>query len=162
MADKETYTAEEVEAIKADLEKKHNSEMAQLRTRNATEIEKAKKEATMTAEELAAQKAKEQNEAMELELKELRTYKSQAELGKRLEKEGLPSFFVNDNRLLGAMGDEKALNDVIKTIKSEVSNYKPNGSTTSTVVKQTDGIPNPSGAGKYAGFDEELRRKLGY
>ena len=50
----------EVEKATKELVSKHNGEMASLRTKYDADIKKAKEQANLTAEELAAQKIKEQ------------------------------------------------------------------------------------------------------
>lgn len=130
MEEKETYSKEEVEQMKAELQAKHNSEMANMRKKNESEIAKAK----MSAEELAKAQADEERNALESELNELRSYKKQQVLNQRLAKEQLPSYFVNDSRLLGAK-DDKELDSVIKTIKTEYGNSQPKGANHSTIVQ---------------------------
>ena len=112
---------------------KHNGEMASLRTKHTAELDKVKKEAGMSAEELANQRAKELAQQNEQELADLRAYKKQSLLKERLVKENLPSYFVNDNRLLSA--EEGDLDKAIKVVKAEYEASKPSGNTHSTVVQ---------------------------
>lgn len=111
---------------------KHNSDMANARKKYDDDIRKAKEQANLTAEELAQQKIKEQQEADQKELSELRQYKKSAEISSRLAKEGLPSYFKNDTRLLNASDDE--LDKVVKVVKSEYEQAQPKGATHSTII----------------------------
>lgn len=111
---------------------KHNGEMATMRQKHANDLAKAKEQANMSAEELAQQKIKEQQDADQQELNELRQFKKSAMLSDKLKKEGLPDFFKNDNRLLAA--DDTSIDKVIKDIKKEYETYQPKGATHSTVV----------------------------
>ena len=54
---------------------KHNGEMAQQRQKFDADLKKAKEQANMSAEELAQQKIKEQQDATQKELVELRQFK---------------------------------------------------------------------------------------
>ena len=122
---------------------KHNGEMATLRQRHDSELKKAKEQANLTAEELAQQKVKEEQEQVQQELSELRAYKKSAELGTRLEKEGLPAFFKNDTRLLNA--DDTNIDKVIKEVKKEYDATRPQGATHSTVVNTANNTQKASG-----------------
>ena len=62
--------------------------MASMRKKHDEELKKAKEQANMTAEELAEQKYKEQQEAKDKELDDLRNFKKTTVLGGKLEKEG--------------------------------------------------------------------------
>ena len=94
-------------------------------------------ETKTTAEEIAAEKIKEQQEADQKELAELRAYKKSGEISKRLAKEGLPDFFKNDTRLLNA--EDGDLEKVVKDIKKEYDSYLPKGANHSTVVQTAQG-----------------------
>ena len=111
---------------------KHNSDMANLRKKHEEEIKKTKEQANLTAEQLAEQRAKEQQEHDAQELNELRQFKKNTVLSEKLKKEGLPDFFKNDTRLLNA--EDGNLDKVIKDIKKEYEQYQPKGATHSTVV----------------------------
>ena len=112
---------------------KHNSDMANARKKYDDDIRKAKEQANLTAEELAQQKIKEQQEADQKELAELRSYKKSAEISSRLAKEGLPSYFKNDARLLNAK--EEDFDRVLKEVKKEYEGTLPKGNTHSSVVQ---------------------------
>ena len=129
----------------------HNGEMANLRTKHAAEIEKVKKEANMSAEELARQKAEEQAQANEQELKDLRAYKKTHILKEKLAKNGLPEYLVNDVRLLNA--EEGELDKAIKTVKTEYEATLPHGNKTSTVV-QVGGAATPKGDTKDVAYQK--------
>lgn len=116
---------------------KHNSDMANLRKKYDEDLKKAKEQAGKTAEELAQEKVKEQNDAKDKELAELRAYKKTGELSKKLAKEGLPDFFKNDTRLLNA--EDGDIDKVIKDIKKEYGDAIPKGATHSTVVQTAQG-----------------------
>ena len=123
--------------ITDSLTAKHNSDMANLRKKHEDELKKAKEQANLTAEQLAEQKAKEQQEQNLQELNELRQFKKSSLLTERLEKEGLPSYFKNDNRLLTA--EDGNIDKVIKDIKKEYEATLPKGANHSTVVPNAQG-----------------------
>ena len=113
---------------------KHNGEMAAMRKKHDDELKRAKEQASLSAEELAQEKIKEENEAKDRELNELRSYKKTSIITEKLAKESLPSFFKNDARLLNA--EEGDLDKVVKDIKKEYEATLPRGATHSTVVQQ--------------------------
>jgi len=115
-----------------NLTAKHNSDMANMRQKHASELAKAKEQANKSAEEIAAEKLKEQQQADQQELAELRAYKKSSVLSEKLKKEGLPDFFKNDTRLLTA--DDGNIDKVIKDIKKEYEAVQPKGATRSTIV----------------------------
>lgn len=121
---------------------KHNGEMATMRQKHTADLEKAKQQANLTAEELAKQKFEEQQQADQEELTQLRAYKKSNELGERLAKEGLPSYFKNDTRLLNA--NDNDLDRAIKDVKKEYEATLPRGANHSTVVNTNTTKPNAS------------------
>jgi len=121
-----------------ELTSKHNGEMANLRTKHASELKKAKEEASMSADELAQKKAEELAQANAQELAELRAFKRETLIRDKITSAGLPSYFVHDSRLLSA--EEGDLDKIIKTVKTEYEGTLPKGNTHSTVV-QTGGTP---------------------
>ena len=131
------------------LTSKHNGEMANLRKKHDDDLRKAKEQANLSAEELAQQKIKEQQDADREELESLRAYKKSNEISTRLAKEGLPDFFKNDARLLSA--EDGNLDKVIKDVKKEYEATLPKGATHSTVVSTPTGV-KPSGDSKEAAF----------
>lgn len=131
----------EVEKATKELISKHNGEMASLRTKHDADLKKAKEQANLTAEEIAAQKIKEQQEADQQELADLRSYKKGKVLEERLTKENLPNHFKYDTRLLNA--SEEDFDKVVKDVKKEYEATLPKGNQTSTVVK-TSGTTQPS------------------
>lgn len=160
MEEKETYSKEEVEQMKAELQAKHNSEMANMRKKNETEIAKAK----MTAEELAKTQAEEERNALQSELDELRSYKKQQVLTERLAKEQLPAFFKNDNRLLNAK-DDKELDNAIKVIKNEYTSSQPKGASHSTIVQngKTDAVSeNTAKSQLHTNMNDAIRKAFGF
>ena len=118
---------------------KHNGDMANLRKKYDDDLKKAKEQAGKTAEELAEERVREQNEAKDKELAELRAYKKTGELSKKLAKEGLPDFFKNDTRLLNA--EDGDIDKVIKDIKKEYGDALPKGANHSTVVPNAQNQP---------------------
>lgn len=117
---------------------KHNSDMAGLRTKYEAELRKAKESANLTAEQLAEEKFKEQQEAKDRELSELRGYKKTTEITTLLAKEKLPAFFKNDTRLLSV--EDGNYDKAIKEIKKEYEEVTTKGSTHSTVVNTQSGV----------------------
>ena len=111
---------------------KHNGEMATIRKSYEDKI----KQASMSAEEIAQHRAEELAQEQAQELAELRTFKRSAIIKDKLASAGLPSYFVNDSRLLSA--EEGDIDKVIKTVKSEYDATLPKGNTHSSVV-QTGG-----------------------
>ena len=150
-------------AVKTEVEKltaKHNGEMATMRQKYDADIKKAKEQATMTAEELAKQKAQEQNEETQRELADLRAYKKTAEISARLSKEGLPSYFKNDTRLLSA--EDGDLDKVIKDVKKEYEQTLPKGAATSTVVQtSTNAKPQGNASGSADEKKEQAYSEMG-
>ena len=114
------------------LEAKHNGAMATMRQKYDADLKKAKEQASLTAEELAQQRIKEQQEADQKELADLRAYKKTNELSQKLEKAGLPQHFKYDTRLLTA--EDGALDKTIADVKKEYDATLPKGATHSTVV----------------------------
>ena len=128
---------QKVQEATANLEAKHNGQMATMRKKYDDDIKKAKEQANMTAEEIAQQKIKEQQEQDQQELNELRQFKKSSLLGSRLEKEGLPNYFKNDTRLLNAEDGE--VDKVIKEIKKEFEASQPKGANHSTIIQSANG-----------------------
>ena len=120
---------EAVKTATESLVSKHNSDMAKMRKEN-TDLRNASK----TQEQLK----QEQDEAVQNELNELRAYKKGKLVEERLAKEGLPSFFKNDSRLLNASAED--FEKAIKEVKKEYEATLPKGSQHSTVV-QPSGLP---------------------
>ena len=135
--------------ITETLTSKHNGEMANLRKKHDDDLKKAKEQANLSAEEIAQQKIKEQQDADREELESLRAYKKSNEISAKLAKEGLPDFFKNDARLLSA--EDGNLDKVIKDVKKEYEATLPKGATHSTVISTPTGT-KPSGDGKQAAY----------
>ena len=130
---------------KADeLTAQHNGQMANLRKKYDDDLKKAKEQAGKTAEEIAQERIKEQQEHDAQELTELRQFKKNTVLSEKLKKEGLPDFFKNDTRLLNA--EDGNVDKVIKDIKKEYEQYQPKGATHSTVVQTNANSGNPPAA----------------
>ena len=117
----------------------HNGAMANMRKKYESDIAKVKEQANMSAEQIAEQKYREQQEHDAKELAELRQFKKASELGEKLKKEGLPEFFKNDTRLLNA--DDGNIDRVIKDIKKDFEASQPKGATHSTIVQNANGKP---------------------
>ena len=138
---------------KADeLTAQHNGQMATMRKKYDDDLKKAKEQAGKTAEELAQERIKEQQEHDAQELAELRQFKKNTVLGEKLKKEGLPDFFKNDTRLLNA--EDGNLDKVIKDIKKEYEQYQPKGATHSTVVTTQNQTVNKQQDDKSAAFEK--------
>ena len=119
----------------------HNGAMANLRKKHEDELKKVKDQASLSAEEIAQEKIREENEAKDKELSELRAYKKQSVLMEKLAKEGLPTHFKYDKRLLDA--EEGDLDKAIKEVKKDYEQTLPRGATHSTVVPtQTQSVSN--------------------
>ncbi len=144
--------AAKVQEATAEQEAKHNGQMATLRKKYDDDLKKAKEQAGKTAEELAQEKIKEQQEAKDNELNELRAFKKNAILTEKLKKEGLPDFFKNDTRLLNA--EDGNVDKVIKDIKKEYEQYQPKGATHSTVVQTQSQNVNKQQDDKSAAFEK--------
>ena len=143
-----------------NLTAKHNSDMANMRKKHDDEIAKVKNQANMTAEQVAEQKYKEQQEKDANELTELRAYKKQTVLGERLAKEGLPSYLKNDVRLLNA--EDGDLDRVIKDVKKDYEANLPKGATHSTVVQNAQGNKQVSAKEEaYKEFGDTLKEIVG-
>ena len=135
-----------------ELTAQHNGQMATLRKKYDEDLKKAKEQAGKTAEEIAAEKIKEQQEHDAQELTELRKFKKDTVLSEKIKKEGLPDFFKNDVRLLNA--EDGNLDKVIKDIKKEYEQYQPKGATHSTVVPTQSQTVNKQQDDKSAAFEK--------
>ena len=144
--------AAKVQEATAEQEAKHNGQMATLRKKYDDDLKKAKEQAGKTAEELAQERIKEQQEHDAQELTELRQFKKNTVLSEKLKKEGLPDFFKNDVRLLNA--EEGNVDKVIKDIKKEFDAIQPKGATHSTVVQTQSQNVNKQQDDKSAAFEK--------
>ena len=117
-------------ALKAE----YDGKFATQRKKHDEEIAKIKADAGKSVEQLAEERIKEQQEKDANELQELRTFKKNTILGEKLAKEGLPSYFKNDNRLLTA--EDGDLDRVIKEVKKEYEATLPKGNPHSNVIQQ--------------------------
>ena len=131
---------------------KHNGEMANQRKKFDEDLKKAREQANLSAEERVREQIKEQEEAKEKELNELRSYKKATELSQKLAKEGLPDFFKNDSRLLNA--EDGNVDKVIKTIKSEFEQSLPKGARHSTVVQTQQRGNTTAGDSRQEAFEK--------
>lgn len=140
-AELDALITSKVEEATKSLESKHNGAMANLRTTYETKIKSLKEENELGKEEYAKKKLLEQQEADQQELSSLRAFKKGVELEQRLAKEGLPSYFKNDNRLITA--EEGDLDKMVKEVKKEYEATLPKGNTHSNVIQQGGSItPN--------------------
>lgn len=139
---------------------KHNSDMATMRKKYDSDLAKERERANMSAEQLAEQKVKEQQEAQEKELNELRSFKKQSVISEKLSKANLPQYFKNDNRLLNA--DESDYDKVIKEITKDYEGSQPKGATTSTVMQTNTGCfeAKDDKARAYAEFGKALEQAI--
>lgn len=129
----QTRIDDAVKVATEQLTSKHNADMANVRKSYDDKLKKA----SMSADEIAQQKAEEMAQAQESELKELRTFKRTAIIKDKLTNAGLPSFLANDSRLLNA--EEGEIDKAIKTVKNEYESALPKGATHSTVVSTPTG-----------------------
>ena len=135
-----------------NLTAQHNGAMANMRKKYESDLAKAKEQANKSAEEIAAEKVREQQEHDAQELAELRQFKKNSVLSEKLKKEGLPDFFKNDTRLLNA--EDGSLDKVIKDIKKEFEQYQPKGATHSTVVPTQSQTVNKQQDDKGVAFEK--------
>lgn len=126
--------------IRESVTKEFNDKFAKQRTLHQAEIDKIKADMGKSAEQLAEERIKEQQAQDAKELEELRSFKKQTILGDKLAKEGLPSFFKNDNRLTSA--EDGDIDKVIKDIKKEYESALPKGNSHSSVIQQGVGKGN--------------------
>lgn len=143
--DFETLLAEKLAEQEKSFEAKHNAEMMKVRKDYEGKIADLKKQNELGKEEYARQKLEEQQQLDQQELQDLRGFKKQVILQQRLAKEGLPSYFKNDNRLLSA--EEGNYDKVIKDIKKEYEETLPKGNQYSSVVNTSTGV-SPSASDK--------------
>lgn len=134
---------EATEKLTETLTAKHNGEMATMRQKHDSELKKAREQANLSAEELAREKIKEEQDAKDKELNELRQFKKSSVISSKLAKEGLPDFFKNDTRLLNA--EDGDLDKVVKDIKKEYEAVQPKGATHSTIVQTAQEGNKPQG-----------------
>lgn len=127
--------------IREEVKKEYDNKFAEQRKKHDSEIAKIKADAGKTAEQLANERIQEQQEKDATELQELRLFKKNTILGDKLAKEGLPSYFKNDNRLLTA--EDGDLDKVIRDIKKEYEATLPKGNTHSNIIQQ-GGSVNPT------------------
>ena len=135
-----------------NLTAQHNGAMATMRKKYESDLAKAKEQANKSAEEIAAERVKEQQEHDAQELTELRQFKKNTVLGEKLKKEGLPDFFKNDTRLLNA--EDGDVDKVIKEIKKEFDAFQPKGATHSTVVPTQSQTVNKQQDDKGVAFEK--------
>ena len=127
-----------------NLTAQHNGAMANMRKKYESDLAKVKEQASMSAEQIAEQRIKEQQEHDAQELAELRQFKKTSELSERLKKEGLPDFFKNDTRLLNA--NDGDVDKVIKDIKKDFEASQPKGATHSTIIQSASNQPSQNDA----------------
>ena len=136
-----------------DLEKKHNTEMY-----NARKEIKDLKNANLSQEEIERKVREEQDEAIKSELAELRSFKKSTQLTERLAKEGLPSYFKNDSRLLNAKDED--FEKVLKGVKTEYEATLPKGNQHSSVIN-TGGKPVSGTGDEKVIANEKMAEALG-
>lgn len=149
---KQEAIAKAVADKEAELKKKHDEEMANLRIKSKQEkeeaVKKAEQDAKLTAEEKAKKELEEQQKAEHDELIALRQEKKLNERAKKLVEAGVPEMFKNDSRLINAEDDK--VEEVIKTINEEWKKLAPNGANTNTNVM--GGGSNTDNKDKFAQF----------
>ena len=136
----------------AELKKKHNEEMANLRTKSKEEKDKAVKDAIenakLTEEERVKKELEEKNKADQEELAKLRLEKKLNERTKKLVDAGVPELLANDTRLINAEDDK--VDDVIKSIKDDWEKIVQKGGVVDTNVR--GGGSNDNKNDKFAQF----------
>ena len=159
-AELQAYVEAQVQARESELKAEYDNKFASQRKKHDEEIAKVKADAGKSAEELAQQRVKEQQDADYKELQELRAYKKSAVLSEKLAKENLPNYFKNDNRLLTA--EDGDIDKVIKDIKKEYEASLPKGATHSTVVNTSGNQPQVTDKDKANQlFGQALKEALG-
>ena len=133
-AELQAYVDAQVQAKETEWKAQKDKEFAAQRTKHQAEIDKIKADMGKSAEQIAEERIKEQQEKDAKELAELRSYKKNTILGEKLAKENLPSYFKNDSRLLSA--EDGDIDKVIKDIKKEYEASLPKGNTKSTIIQQ--------------------------
>ena len=156
-AELQAYVDEKVkEATKDTISKgEHDSAFANQRKSYENKIKELEDKLGVTAEEKAKELALQKEQELEQELNDLRNYKKTAQIKEALEKEKLPSYFANDNRLLTAK--EGDLEKVIKVVKSEYEATLPKGNTHSTVVPTSTSTPTAKDNKGLEGMAEQIK-----
>ena len=142
-AELQAYVESQVQAKETELKAEYDGKFANQRKKHDEEIAKIRADMGKSAEQLAEERIKEQQEANAKELEELRSFKKTTILQDKLAKEGLPSYFKNDNRLLTA--EDGDLDKAIKDIKKEYEATLPKGNAHSSIIQQ-GGSVSPSNA----------------
>lgn len=121
---------EAVETATKDINSKHNDAMAKLRKEN-TELRNASK----SQEQIKV----EQDQAIQNELNELRAFKKSKVIEDKLAKEGLPTYFKNDTRLLNASDED--FDKIVKEVKKDYESSMPKGNQHSSVIQTSTTTP---------------------
>ena len=161
-AELQAYVDAQVQARETELKAEYDGKFAAQRKKHDDDIAKVKAEVGKSAEELAQERIKEQQEADAKELNELRAFKKSSIISERLAKENLPNYFKNDSRLINA--EDGDMDKVIKDIKKEYEASLPKGNTYSSVIQQGNGKPATSGDSKevaYGSMANFLKEQLG-
>ena len=149
-----------VSETRTEVAKEYDGKFAAQRTKHDEEIKKLKDSVGKSAEELAQQRLKEQQEADQKELADLRAFRKTTILGEKLAKENLPSYFKNDNRLLTA--EDGDIDKVIKDIKKEYEASLPKGSSHSTIITTSGQQPTTNDKDRAnAEFGQALKELVG-
>lgn len=159
-AELQAYVDEKINAATTALKAEYDGKFATQRKKHDEELAKVKADAGKSAEEIAAQKLKEQQDADQQELTELRAYKKGKVIEERLGKEGLPAFLKNDSRLLNASDED--FDKVVKEVKKEYESVLPKGNQHSTVIQTNTTQPQPTEKDKAnAEFGKALQGLIG-
>lgn len=136
LAEIEKLKREAVSKREEELRKIHNDEMASQRKKaneeKAKAVEEAKKTAQLSTEERLKLEAEEKAKADNERLAFLENEYKKSKITAKLNEAQVPTFFVNDSRLLNAKEEE--LDGVVKTIKEEFSKVMPSGANVNTNV----------------------------
>lgn len=147
----QTLINKAVEEAKNELTATYDGKFATQRKKYESQIAELEANKDKSAEEIAKQKVQQQYEADQAELAQLRSYKKTTEISKRLAKDNLPSYLVNDSRILNSSEEDFEKN--YKLVKTDYESSQPKGNTHSSVVN-TGGSAKPNGDSKGEAFEK--------
>ena len=138
----EEKIAEAVKAKEDEWQSKYTKQVNEASKAERLKYEKELEKAKLTESERLAQEAKEEKERLIKENETLKNEKMMSVKQKALTDAKLPSYLINDNRLISAKEEEVA--GIIKAIAKEHSEYiasvlKPTNSSTTPIVGNGSG-----------------------
>lgn len=136
----QTLIEDAVKNATEKLAKEYDGKFAAQRTKYEGEIKSLKDSIGKSAEEIAKQKMQEQYDADQRELTELRSFRKNTLISNRLAKDNLPSYLVNDSRLLNSTDEDFEKN--YKSVKADYESTLPKGNQHTTVVNTNVATPN--------------------